>query len=341
MSEANLINPIASHRFPLFQNQNYSIWNHLPISRRSAVFILLFLGKLGELRVVLTKRSSKLRSFPGHVALPGGKADNGLETEYAVARREMEEEIGLSSNNEILKSKFGFEILHLNIMPSYLLRTFLAVRPCIGFMKFDDISEQTLIHNLEVSLNPGESSSVFSCPLRDFLFPISEQPSLECIDKLSFRLSWGNIPGNLRSYSFPQNVPGEAEWLKTVMSLLDSEDEVEIHEKSEKLALWGRLGSRRDSDTNEKIYDVWGLTANILHDLANLVYTKNAVNSEFGEEELIYSLWKYGNQMKEKRRSEEESKLINNRGRSSEFGFNDVLPRTEFNRLKKLYSSKI
>ncbi|EGV66290.1 8-oxo-dGTP diphosphatase [Yamadazyma tenuis] len=361
MSESPL-NTITKYNFPHYDNQPTSVWNRLPVSRRSAVFVLLFLGKLGELRVVLTKRSSKLRNFPGHISFPGGKSDNGLESEWHTARREMEEEIGLSANNEYLLKNFGFEIDHLNVMPSYLSRTFSAVRPCVGFMRFAaDTSGADLIHNLKVNLNPGESSSVFSCPLQDFLYPISDRDSLECIEKQSFRMSWGGIPWMLRTYTFPQLVAGEASWLQEVQGLSESESESELNSDSAELQgeesqaqseevpqtsrgsrklnreKWGRLGSRRHSETNEKIYDVWGLTANILHDLANVVYTNNATNSEFGQEDLIYSIWHHGNQMREKKRSPEESQLIESRSRPDDLGFGDILPRTEFLRLKQLY----
>lgn len=344
------LSSIRSYNFRHYNNEPHSIWNRLPIARRSAVFILLFLGKFGELRVVLTKRSSKLKSFPGHISFPGGKADNGLETEWMTARREMEEEIGLPASNEELHAKFGFEIDHLNIMPAYLSRTFLAVRPCVGFMNFGpEILESDRINNLKLSLNPGESSSVFSCPLEDFLFPISNKPAIECIEREAYVLKWGGIARPLHSYTFPHNVKGEAEWLKDVKDLSDSDsddsdvqlllqeqNEGEKKLKQQKLELWGRLGSRRHEDTNEKLYDVWGLTASILHDLANVAYTNNAINREFGEEELIYSIWKHG-QMRDKVRSKEEAKLISSKGTPKEFGFGDIIPRSEFNRLKALY----
>lgn len=354
MSEEKHLRTIRNYLFLNYQNQPHSIWNKLPIARRSAVFILLFTGKLGELRVVLTRRSSKLRNFPGHIALPGGKADTGLESEWQTARREMEEEIGLDALNELLLKHYGFEIENLNIMPSYLSRTFLAVRPCVGFMKFSSpMSEAQLIQNLKVNLNPGESSSVFSCPLRDFLYPISEQKPLECIERESYKVIWGGMHWSLRTYTFPQSVAGEADWLKEVNDLSESEHE-SLDEESESepaavengeekkgkgsnLSNWGRLGSRRHSETNEKIYDVWGLTANILHDLANIAYTDNAVNAEIGEEELIYGCWEHGNLMKTKERTKEEKLLIEARGIKDEFGFNDIMPRTEFNRLKSIY----
>lgn len=49
-----------------------NIYTALPLSRRAAVLLLLFADRRGDLRVVLTVRSAKLKSFAGHVAFPGG-----------------------------------------------------------------------------------------------------------------------------------------------------------------------------------------------------------------------------------------------------------------------------
>lgn len=324
------------------------------------MFVLLFLGNFGELRVILTKRSSKLRSFPGHISLPGGKADNGLESEWEVARREMEEEIGLSSRDEVLKKDFGIKIEPLAMLPCYLSRTFLAVRPCIGFMSFEK-NEKEVTRSLQLSLNPEESSSIFSCPLRDFIYPdLPNYPPRECISRLYDKIKWGGIPWNLRSFTFPYHNVNEATWLTSIKDTSASEDESysddSIHpvshdnftsleqggppSKKTRLAMWGRTGTGRDSETNEKIYDVWGLTANILHDLALVMYGGSELHSKtvLGEEELIYSLWHFGNQLQGKQRSPEELKLIKSNN-IKDFGFSDILPRTEFLRLKELYKS--
>lgn len=365
-----------------FQGLAISIWHKLPVARRSSVFILLFLGQLGELRVVLTKRSSKLRNFPGHISFPGGNADNGLESEWQVSRREMHEEIGIHSDNEVLKNNYGFSIDHLNVMPCYLSRTFSAVRPCIGFMNISrQISEADLIQNLKINLNPGESSSIFSCPLKDFLYPVDKASAVESLERSSYKIEWGGIPWNLRSYTFLQSNVNEISWLKDTLDLSQTDEECDKDERAKDLVTpppeehdehhvenrsrgndgdslsqesngvissgahsakrpkkdlskWGRLGSRRHSDTNEKIYDVWGLTANILHDLAEIVY-KGPPAREIGEEELIYSVWAHG-QMREKKRSDVEVKLIN-ASLKSEYGFGEIIPRNEFVKLKGLY----
>jgi 8-oxo-dGTP pyrophosphatase MutT (NUDIX family) len=61
--------------------------------RPSAVLVALF-EEDGETRVVLTVRSSRLRSHQGEVAFPGGRLDAG-ETVEEAALREAFEEVGL------------------------------------------------------------------------------------------------------------------------------------------------------------------------------------------------------------------------------------------------------
>ena len=66
----------------------------LTSSRESAVLIPLFIGESGEVRVILTRRSSRLNNHRGEVAFPGGRVDAG-ETTNEAALREAWEEIGL------------------------------------------------------------------------------------------------------------------------------------------------------------------------------------------------------------------------------------------------------
>ena len=61
--------------------------------RPAAVLCALFEDD-GDARVVLTRRSSRLRSHTGQVAFPGGRLDAG-ETALACALREAREEVGL------------------------------------------------------------------------------------------------------------------------------------------------------------------------------------------------------------------------------------------------------
>jgi 8-oxo-dGTP pyrophosphatase MutT (NUDIX family) len=64
-----------------------------PAERQAGVLVPLF-EEDGEARVVLTRRSARLRSHTGQVAFPGGQCDPG-ESTLAAALRESAEEIGL------------------------------------------------------------------------------------------------------------------------------------------------------------------------------------------------------------------------------------------------------
>lgn len=344
-----------------------SIWHKLPVFRRSAVFILLFIGRLGEIRVVLTQRSSRLHNFPGHISLPGGRANNGLESEWTTARREMEEEIGILSNNQLLNQQFGCEIQQINIMPSYISRTFLAVAPVIGFL---NIIDEHKFSRMALKLNPGESSAVFSAPLRDFLYPVlaSNRPKSsdikdlsagkeslvmggcqECISHECYTAEWGGLPWTIRTFNFPQIVTGEPPWLNQIKNLSDSDESSDLAELAEEireaqqqtksnrkqnLSNWGRLGTRKDGDI--RIYDVWGLTANILHDLAVVTYTKNDTNKniKIGDEQLLEVLANH--KFLTSKRSATEKKLINYH-LGDDFGFDKILSNEEFSIFKRLY----
>jgi 8-oxo-dGTP pyrophosphatase MutT (NUDIX family) len=64
-----------------------------PIIHRSAVLVALF-EEDGEAHVVLTRRSSALRSHRGEIALPGGRSDVD-EAPLDTALREAHEEVGI------------------------------------------------------------------------------------------------------------------------------------------------------------------------------------------------------------------------------------------------------
>lgn len=63
-------------------------------TKNSAVLAVLFEGPDSEARVILTRRSARLRSHSHQVAFPGGRLDDG-ETAEQAALRETHEEIGL------------------------------------------------------------------------------------------------------------------------------------------------------------------------------------------------------------------------------------------------------
>ena len=64
-----------------------------PTQANAGVLVPLF-EEDGQARIVLTRRSTELRTHQGQVSFPGGRLDAGEDT-TAAARREAQEEVGL------------------------------------------------------------------------------------------------------------------------------------------------------------------------------------------------------------------------------------------------------
>ncbi|KAK4051402.1 8-oxo-dGTP diphosphatase [Microbotryomycetes sp. JL201] len=124
-----------------------------PRENRAAVLVALFGSRTGKnLNVLLSTRALTLRTFPGNVALPGGKQDDEDINLEATARREAFEEIGLPPNPNVVR--------YLTTLPPFLARSLLLVTPVVVFI---------LDSSLKPNLNPAEVDDVFSFPLRGFL----------------------------------------------------------------------------------------------------------------------------------------------------------------------------
>ncbi|KAG8765230.1 hypothetical protein FRC12_007613 [Ceratobasidium sp. 428] len=66
-----------------------------PRSRQAAVLVALFVGRLGDIYVLLSRRSLGLRTYGGDTSLPGGRVEPNDHSIEDTARREANEEIGL------------------------------------------------------------------------------------------------------------------------------------------------------------------------------------------------------------------------------------------------------
>jgi len=96
-------------------------------------------------RMLLTKRSSKLKHHPGQIAFPGGKQDDTDADVVAAALREANEEVGLPAS----------QVTVLGTLPTHETVTGFLMTPVIGWI---DTPFQTCPE-------PGEVAEVFHVPL--------------------------------------------------------------------------------------------------------------------------------------------------------------------------------
>lgn len=123
----------------------------LNATKDAAVLAPFFHGSDGELRVILTRRSGRLRNHRGEVAFPGGRVDEG-ETSVAAALREAHEEIALPPERvEILGS----------IEPLTTVVSASRITPYVGYVG----SVPTL------RANEGEVERVFDVSLAELIHP--------------------------------------------------------------------------------------------------------------------------------------------------------------------------
>jgi 8-oxo-dGTP pyrophosphatase MutT (NUDIX family) len=120
-------------------------------TRNSAVLAALF-ERDGESRLLLTRRSARLRSHSHQVAFPGGRLDDG-ETSEEAALRETEEEIGLGRDRIRIVGRL--ESLTTVVSSS-------SIQPFVGIVDGD---------LPELTPSPREVERIFDVSLRELTDP--------------------------------------------------------------------------------------------------------------------------------------------------------------------------
>ena len=154
------------------------------------------------LQVLLTVRSSHLRSHSGQIAFPGGKADATDEDAVATALRETYEEVGLApAQLEVLGS-----------LPVYTTGSAFVVTPVVALVQPD----------FSIAANAHEVADVFEVPLAFLMNPANHRHhvvhwggverhwlSMVYQDGGNERFIWGATAGMLRNlYRFVLEMPG-------------------------------------------------------------------------------------------------------------------------------------
>jgi 8-oxo-dGTP pyrophosphatase MutT (NUDIX family) len=167
------------------------------VARRPAAVLVALFEEAGEARVVLTVRSSELRSHTGEVAFPGGRLD-GDEGVVAGALREASEEVALDPG---LVTVVG----QLTAMPTVSSNT--VMTPVVA----------TLESRPSLRPNPGEVERIFDVALADL-----------AADGVFAEELW-TIPGRADDSGLPRGefpvwffeVEGELVWGATARTLVE------------------------------------------------------------------------------------------------------------------------
>ena len=102
-------------------------------------------------RVILTKRSARLKHHPGQIAFPGGKQDPVDASLIAAALREAQEEVGLDPR----------QVQVLGTLPAHRTVTNFSVTPVVGIVEGAFTAQP----------EAGEVGEVFEVPLSFLLDP--------------------------------------------------------------------------------------------------------------------------------------------------------------------------
>ncbi|KAK2002246.1 NUDIX domain-containing protein [Colletotrichum falcatum] len=298
MSPLNSVSAAAISRLRRYVPPAFPLWDRLPVSRRAAVLILLYADRRGDLRVVITMRAASLRSFSGHAAFPGGKADSIQETPYEIARREAWEEIGLPMDDARIPKPFKIE--PLCYLPYNLARTELVVRPCVAFLHADEEPDENPSPLVEERMIPRldakEVAAVFSAPFQNFLRAKDAEPRGNRAPPSGHWydgswIQWKDHPWRVHNFY----VPVDDQRVTTPGNAMEAD-----HPQS-------NLAEKIEEDRVDR-FKVWGLTAHMLVDAARIAYGKEPefeCNSHFGDEEIILQAEREGNLVDKKRKRDE------------------------------------
>ena len=122
---------------------------HFPATPAAAAVLVPIVDHPEGLTVLLTRRSSNMRTHSGQISFPGGRIEAIDAGPLAAALRETEEEIGLGRER----------ITFAGYLQPHLVLTGFWVTPVVGFVQ----------PGFELKLDPREVAGTFEVPLEHIL----------------------------------------------------------------------------------------------------------------------------------------------------------------------------
>lgn len=123
--------------------------------RAAASVLVPLVERDGGLTVLLTRRTAHLRSHPGQISFPGGRAEAGDGDAVATALREAEEEVGLARQH----------IEVIGALPEYRTVTDYDVTPVVALVR----------PPFTLALDAHEVADAFEVPLAFLMTPANHQ----------------------------------------------------------------------------------------------------------------------------------------------------------------------
>ncbi|KAL1743746.1 NUDIX hydrolase domain-like protein [Schizophyllum fasciatum] len=243
---------LASHK-PRFLHH---VMKKVPKERCAAVLVALFAGRKGDLYVLLSRRSSTLRTYAGDTSLPGGKVETTDRSFEDTARREAFEEIGLPPDKQ--------KVVLLCTLDPFLAGNALVVVPVVVLV---------LDKTIRPILNSSEVAQLFSHPLASFLSETPPYAEAELSDMIPYHttvdLAWeGPGPGPASHLAMPPRAPSHLS--PDPFSDVDTPEEPQLGKlrRQRKVRMHRFLTGREAGGTKP----VFGLTAAILIHAASIGY---------------------------------------------------------------------
>ncbi|KAF9319649.1 hypothetical protein BG003_008605 [Podila horticola] len=227
-------------------------------SKRSAVLVPLVLNpSTGDLEVILTVRSSSLRTNAGDVAFPGGKQDPEDIDLTATAKREAFEEVGLPYEASE----------HLTTLYPVLSRHYQVVTPVIAYC-----AHITTKDIAQLRPNPGEVAAIFTTPLERFLDPPKGSYNF-------FDMHWLSSPHRVHRFDrcgADNYILGGSELTKSSSIEQDFKQ--------------GKASDTEHADETETPFAGWsvyGLTAGVIVEVAKVAYARPPSFQEYAPDQVL------------------------------------------------------